>query len=228
MTSQICPIPMFSRQKLLNLVLLDCYAINLSIYLQGGEPDAQLSTWTVKDVCDTLGRLDGLNHRNLALYQNALDENNISGMVLMYCDLIELKSVLNMGFGDWELFKAMVETFRDKEMQSVTDVRGPGYRSRHPSGGRIIEETPATSILKDFTTDKPMTTQNLEIPKAHYPKGSAPSGMVDETTNTGANLSTSLGAISHKSDPESERKSSQPGSIPGSPRKSRKSQDRVC
>ena len=111
--------------------------------------------------------------------------------------------------------------FREKEMASNTDVRG--FRSRHPSGGRIIEET-SPSKPKNFTTDKP--TQNLEVPKAHYPKGTARStSMVDEITMTGNNLSASLGALSTKSD--TERRPSQTGSIPGSPRKSRKAEDKV-
>lgn len=119
-----------------------------------------MSTWTVTEVCDILGRLEGVNMRNVAKYKSALEENNITGLVLMHCDLQELKPILPMGFGDWELFRAMVEFFRDKEMASITDPRS--FRTRHPSGGRILEEDASSATnLKTFTSEKP--NQNLEV-----------------------------------------------------------------
>lgn len=45
----------------------------------------------------------------------ALDENAISGRVLMHCDLIELKSLLGLSFGHWEIFRLLINCLRDIE-----------------------------------------------------------------------------------------------------------------
>lgn len=42
-------------------------------------------------------------------------ENMITGRVLMYCDLNELKSILKLGFGHWEIFKLLVLNLRNLE-----------------------------------------------------------------------------------------------------------------
>ncbi|KAG5674401.1 hypothetical protein PVAND_004375 [Polypedilum vanderplanki] len=44
-----------------------------------------------------------------------LKENAITGRVLMYCDLNELKSVLKLNFGHWEIFKMLVLSLREGE-----------------------------------------------------------------------------------------------------------------
>lgn len=44
-----------------------------------------------------------------------LKENGITGKVLLYCELNELKSVLNLNFGNWEIFKLLVLSLRDAE-----------------------------------------------------------------------------------------------------------------
>lgn len=44
-----------------------------------------------------------------------LRENAINGRVLMYCDLNELKSVLQLNFGNWEIFKLLIQSLRDIE-----------------------------------------------------------------------------------------------------------------
>ncbi|XP_031633089.1 kinase D-interacting substrate of 220 kDa isoform X3 [Contarinia nasturtii] len=45
----------------------------------------------------------------------ALQENAISGRVLMHCDLIELKSLLALSFGHWEIFRLLINCLRDIE-----------------------------------------------------------------------------------------------------------------
>lgn len=44
-----------------------------------------------------------------------LRENAINGRVLMYCDLQELKAVLQLNFGNWEIFKLLIQSLRDIE-----------------------------------------------------------------------------------------------------------------
>lgn len=44
-----------------------------------------------------------------------LRDNAITGRVLLYCDLTELKSVLQLNFGNWEIFKLLILSLRDIE-----------------------------------------------------------------------------------------------------------------
>lgn len=45
----------------------------------------------------------------------ALQANAISGRVLMHCDLNELKSLLGLSFGHWEIFRLLINCLRDIE-----------------------------------------------------------------------------------------------------------------
>lgn len=44
-----------------------------------------------------------------------LRENAITGRVLLYCELSELKSILQLNFGNWEIFKLLILSLRDIE-----------------------------------------------------------------------------------------------------------------
>lgn len=55
-------------------------------------------------------------------------ENNISGRVLLNCNLDELKSLSGMSFGDWELFRVAVLALREREYQP----RGSPNPMHHP------------------------------------------------------------------------------------------------
>lgn len=46
---------------------------------------------------------------------SSLQENAISGRVLIHCDLNELKAVLGLSFGHWEIFRLLVNCLRDIE-----------------------------------------------------------------------------------------------------------------
>lgn len=50
----------------------------------------------------------------------ALHENAISGRVLMHCDLNELKSLLGLSFGHWEIFRLLINCLRDIEKLQPT------------------------------------------------------------------------------------------------------------
>lgn len=56
----------------------------------------------------------------------ALEANAISGRVLMHCDLNELKSLLGLSFGHWEIFRLLISCLRDIEKlqptKKLTDV----------------------------------------------------------------------------------------------------------
>ena len=41
-------------------------------------------------------------------YQTTIRENNISGRVLRECEISELRDIMAMNFGDWQLFKIWI------------------------------------------------------------------------------------------------------------------------
>ena len=45
---------------------------------------------------------------NLDTYKTEIMLHNINGVVLVECDLNELKPVLSMRFGDWQLFQSTI------------------------------------------------------------------------------------------------------------------------
>jgi ankyrin repeat-rich membrane spanning protein len=53
---------------------------------------------------------------NAEVFRNIIRENGINGNVLKCCDLQDLKRVLNMNFGDWEMFKMAVGILRQNSV----------------------------------------------------------------------------------------------------------------
>ena len=84
---------------------------------------------SVGDVVNLIGQVDGFNQRMLDDYGQRLMDNNINGTVLLSCDLAELKPVLQMAFGDWVLFRSLVEYLRYSE------------QNREPSDGEVTPPT---------------------------------------------------------------------------------------
>jgi hypothetical protein len=96
----------------------EIHVIVTTNYLQGDVHKKPLSSMYVDDVVRLVGSITGLNRRMLPSYTQRLVENNITGAVLMSCDLSELKPVLQMAFGDWELLRTLLEWMRLQELQS--------------------------------------------------------------------------------------------------------------
>lgn len=68
---------------------------------------------TTEEICSLIEKIDGMSREMIGDYISQLRSNNISGLVLSNCDLKELKAILRMKFGDWELFRCMVETLKN-------------------------------------------------------------------------------------------------------------------
>ena len=119
-----------------------------------------------------LDKLEGINQRKLADYKERLAENNINGVVLSQCELSELKTELKMAFGDWELFRSLVEVLRDKE--NSTSAYGKGNRAGL-AGGKFMrtfdeeDDGGANSPHIRFTSDVPPKEKKLEAPTPFYP-----------------------------------------------------------
>ena len=117
---------------------------------------------TIDDIVQLLQRVDGLNTAKINDYVNQLRDNNINGIVLMNCNLSELKSALQMSFGDWELFRGLVEMLRENEqMETYSDDK---------SDEKLMDDVESVNHVK-FTKAKHVKDSVVEVPKAIYNKG---------------------------------------------------------
>ncbi|KAF0314000.1 Kinase D-interacting substrate B [Amphibalanus amphitrite] len=82
--------------------------------------DRPLSSLSVEDVCQLVSDLAGISAEAAARYHRTLRSNNISGWVLCACEMPALKRTMKMTFGDWETFRAAVETLRKREAAGPT------------------------------------------------------------------------------------------------------------
>ena len=64
-----------------------------------------------------LSKIEGIDANLIDPYKNRLYENNISGRVLQTCDLQELREIMKMSFGDWQLFMTWVMPLRCPKSQ---------------------------------------------------------------------------------------------------------------
>ncbi|XP_018570623.1 kinase D-interacting substrate of 220 kDa B isoform X3 [Anoplophora glabripennis] len=78
--------------------------------------ETRLSALNVEGVCKLLSKMEDLNPAALPNYIKIIKENNINGRVLLHCDLDELKKLLSMSFGDWEMFKVALISLREHEI----------------------------------------------------------------------------------------------------------------
>ncbi|XP_022648941.1 kinase D-interacting substrate of 220 kDa-like isoform X3 [Varroa destructor] len=99
-------------------------ALPLPLLRQSGRPlsfPERLSAQTKDGICKMLSCLDGLSSANLSAYQESINKHNINGRVLLSCDLQELKVVLNMNFGDWEIFRMHILQLRAAEISALVE-----------------------------------------------------------------------------------------------------------
>ena len=75
-----------------------------------------LSAFSVEQVCILVRGIEHINLTMLDTYCSTISYNNITGRVLLHCQLDELRNVLNMNFGDWELFKILLSAMREDEL----------------------------------------------------------------------------------------------------------------
>ncbi|GAB6020752.1 hypothetical protein CHUAL_003414 [Chamberlinius hualienensis] len=75
-----------------------------------------LTSLSVYGVCDLVSALEGIPPSYLKKYKETIKESNINGRVLMFCDVDELKKVMKMSFGDWELFRVTLLSLRESNV----------------------------------------------------------------------------------------------------------------
>ncbi|CAG7832151.1 unnamed protein product [Allacma fusca] len=71
----------------------------------------ELEELCVNEVAELFFGLEGFSF-NKDIFRNKIRENGISGNVLKCCNLRDLRGVLEMNFGDWEMFKIAVGILR--------------------------------------------------------------------------------------------------------------------
>lgn len=74
----------------------------------------RLSKLSVDGLYNLLKQIDDLRP-TLDKLGTALHQNSINGRVLMHCDLAELKTVLELNFGNWEIFRLLITGLREIE-----------------------------------------------------------------------------------------------------------------
>ena len=79
-----------------------------------------LSSLNLEQVSLLIRTIEGINSCMVDTYCSSVVSSNITGQVLLHCQVAELKSVLNMNFGDWELFKLVLAGMRDDECNSLS------------------------------------------------------------------------------------------------------------
>ncbi|KAG9336175.1 hypothetical protein JZ751_002522 [Albula glossodonta] len=68
-----------------------------------------LSSMTTDTVCERLQQIKGLDQSMLEQYTNTIRKANVNGRVLSQCDLPDLKKEMDMNFGDWQLFRGVLD-----------------------------------------------------------------------------------------------------------------------
>jgi hypothetical protein len=118
---------------------------------------------SVNDVCKLLSKLDGINKKYLQNYQDSVIENNISGRILVSCELSEVKQVLEMKFGDWQLFKSAIISLIEKENDFSARKSDPP--NQEESG------ISSQNSLNNYRSNKTATSINSNVPNNKYEKG---------------------------------------------------------
>lgn len=88
-----------------------------------------------------------------------LRENAITGRVLLYCELNELKSVLQLNFGNWEIFKLLVQSLKDIEMTAKTIPIVKTDNRDINDGGPSSSQQP--SIKRKSVIEKQVSLKNI-------------------------------------------------------------------
>ncbi|XP_049824208.1 kinase D-interacting substrate of 220 kDa B isoform X3 [Aethina tumida] len=94
----------------------------------------KLSTLNIDGVCKLMQKIQDLDNNSLEQYISVIKKHNVNGKVLLHCDLEELKRLLNMSFGDWEMFKVLLISLREYEVTSLMredEVVKPASSNKH-------------------------------------------------------------------------------------------------
>ncbi|KAG7210898.1 hypothetical protein KM043_016276 [Ampulex compressa] len=115
--------------------------------------ETKLSSLTVNGVCDLIDRIESLNPNLMSQYKSIVKDNNINGRVLLHCDMQDLKKVLKMAFGDWELFRMVIVSLREMELSSF---------AMHEEGSRSVRFTVGSEQI--LRKEHNMQNSSIRVP----------------------------------------------------------------
>ena len=122
-----------------------------------------LSSYTLEQVCLLFRSIEGINASMVDTYCHTISSNNVNGRVLFHCRLEELKNVINMNFGDWELFKLALSALREDEVHHG----GGGGRQEVEEGEReareVSHERHASRSESKFRQHKLLTSMERQV-----------------------------------------------------------------
>ena len=105
-----------------------------------------LSSFSLEQVCQLVRTVEGINSSMADTYCASIVANNITGKVLLYCQTNELRNVINMNFGDWELFKLVLNAMREDEHKSPPRVNN--------ETDAVVESTNSERDLREASHEK--------------------------------------------------------------------------
>ncbi|KAM7368427.1 hypothetical protein PAMP_014649 [Pampus punctatissimus] len=129
-----------------------------------GTPSILLSSMATESVCERVRQIDGIDQSMLGQYTATIRKANVNGRVLSQCNIDELKKEMNMNFGDWQLFRAMVLDMRHVESQVLHEEAASEQGS--VVGGHTETERRAMAAPNACTTNtdaSPMYSFNLSF-----------------------------------------------------------------
>ncbi|KAM6915339.1 kinase D-interacting substrate of 220 kDa B-like isoform 3-T3 [Xenentodon cancila] len=129
-----------------------------------GTPSVLLSSMTTDAVCERVRQMEGIDQNLTGQYTATIRKANVNGRVLSQCNIDELKKEMNMSFGDWQLFRAMVLDLRHIEGQVLNEEAASEQGSvvgGHTEAGRRTVAPPHAGATQ--TDASPMYSFNLSF-----------------------------------------------------------------
>jgi len=119
---------------------------------QGGLGEKMLNAMNIDDVIRLFGNVEGVDVQRIPDYATRLKANNVTGPVLLHCDLAELKPVVNMSFGDWQLFRGLVEELRNRKARGGAPAPSPADVTTFSLAGVELERRSPVGMKSILTT----------------------------------------------------------------------------
>lgn len=119
----------------------------------GSVPLSRLSCDDLINILSKINELKGI----IVQLTESFNENAITGRVLMHCDLNELKSVLKLNFGHWEILKLLILNLRTAASFKPTI---PQITNEHKE---YIDSTPQTVVTQVPRKQKSVIEKQVKL-----------------------------------------------------------------
>ena len=116
-----------------------------------------LSQKNVEEVCNVLRTISGITPEKVEPYCSIITSQNLSGTVLYNCNIEDLKEVMNMTFGDWEMFKLILLSLKCQEKRDKVKLTLNNQKQKE-------------------TSNNPSSLQGISVRDAAKPSATAGSG----------------------------------------------------